>query len=73
MNKEIEQITHCADVKLVLDFLFSECNVMKTALKDSETITESQKELLVDNSNQMKRDLEHLTSLLEQVKVEDLS
>lgn len=64
MNKEIEQITLCADVKLVLDFLFSECNVMKTALKDSETITESQKDLLVENSNQMKKELEHLMLLL---------
>ena len=64
MNKEIEQITHCADVKFVLDFLFSECNVMKTALKDSEIITESQKDLLVENSNQMTKDLEHLMLLL---------
>lgn len=64
MNKEIEQKTHRADVKLVLDFLFSECNVMKTALKDSETITESQKDLLVENSNQMKKELEHLMLLL---------
>lgn len=64
MNKEIEQKTHCLDVKLVLDFLFSECNVMKTALKDSETITESQKDLLVENSSQMKKNLEQLMMLL---------
>lgn len=64
MNKEIEQKTHCLDVKLILDFLFSECNVMKTALKDSETITESQKDLLVENSNQMKKNLEQLMMLL---------
>ena len=65
MNKEIEQMTHCADIKLVLDFLCIKCNVMKSAIKDSEIITESQKELLVENSNQMKKDLEQLLLLLQ--------
>lgn len=65
MDKEIEQTAHCADIKLVLDFLCSKSNVMKSALKDSVTITESQKELLVDCSNQMKKDLEQLLLLLQ--------
>ena len=65
MNKETEQMAHCLDVKLVLDFLYSNCNTMKSALKECETITESQQELLVDNANQMRRTLDQLTALLE--------
>ena len=65
MDKKTEQMAHCADVKLVLDFLFSKCNTMKSAIKDSDIITESQKELHLEYSNLMKKDLEQLSSFLE--------
>ena len=65
MDDELKQMTHCADIKLVLEVLCSNCNVMKTVLKDSKIITDSQKELLVENSSRMKKDLNHLESLLE--------
>ena len=64
MNKELEQKAHCADIKLVLKFMSSKCEEMEGRLKDSEMVSEYQKELLVENSNEMKKYLEQLTSLL---------
>ncbi|MBQ6083605.1 MAG: hypothetical protein IJK92_04560 [Bacteroidales bacterium] len=64
MNKELEQKAHYADIKLVLKFMSSKCEEMENRLKDSEIIADYQKELLVENSNEMKKYLEQLTSLL---------
>lgn len=64
MDKELEQKAHCADIKLVLKFMSSKCEEMEGRSKDSEMVSEYQKELLVENSNEMKKYLEQLTSLL---------
>ncbi len=65
MERKLENNAKCADVRLVLEMIFSKAKTMKMYMEKEESITSSTHEFLKEQSEEITKHIDTLLNMLE--------
>lgn len=65
MKKNLEIKAKCADIRLVLEMIFSKAKTMKIYIEKEESITSSTQDFLKEQSEEITKHIDTLLNLLE--------
>lgn len=65
MKKNLEMKAKCADIRLVLEMIFSKAKTMKIYIEKEESITSSTQDFLKEQSEEITKHINTLLNLLE--------
>lgn len=65
MERKLKNNAKCADVRLVLEMIFSKAKTMKMYMEKKESITSSTHEFLKEQSEEITKHIDTLLNMLE--------
>lgn len=65
MKKNLEIKAKCADIRLVLEMIFSKAKTMKIYIEKEESITSSTQDFLKEQSEEITKHIDTLLNILE--------